>query len=152
MARNCEGGELKTISTQIIRTVLPEHFKQIFELLPNIKNLSYSVRDLKVWWIKNFNERTFRVWVETDDEEKIIQSFMIAQIVKPLLEDEVFIMLTYIDPHSDKGQEFMSGVEGWARTLGVKRISAYVNREALGFCHKYNFTEGNREIFKILEY
>ena len=143
---------MSIISTQIIRTVLSEHFKQIFELLPNIKNLSYSVRDLKVWWIKNFNERTFRVWVETDDEEKIIQSFMIAQIVKPLLEDEVFIMLTYIDPHSDKGQEFMSGVEGWARTLGVKRISAYVNREALGFCHKYNFTEGNREIFKILEY
>ena len=143
---------MSIISTQIIRTVLSEHFKQIFELLPNIKNLSYSVRDLKVWWIKNFNERTFRVWVETDDEEKIIQSFMIAQIVKPLLEDEVFIMLTYIDPHSDKGQEFMSGVEGGARTLGVKRISAYVNREALGFCHKYNFTEGNREIFKILEY
>ena len=143
---------MSIISTRIIRTVLSEHFKQIFELLPNIKNLSYSVRDLKVWWIKNFNERTFRVWVETDDEEKIIQSFMIAQIVKPLLEDEVFIMLTYIDPHSDKGQEFMSGVEGWARTLGVKRISAYVNREALGFCHKYNFTEGNREIFKILEY
>lgn len=138
--------------TEIIRTTDPDHFRQIFDLMANIKELSYSIRDFKIFWLKNFNARTFRVWVETDEEEKTVQSFMIAQIVKPLLEDEIFITLTYIDPHSDKGQEFMDGVEGWARTLGIKRISAYINRNALGFCQKYNFTEGNREIFKVLEY
>ena len=143
---------METETKILTSTTNKEHFKKIFSMIPKIEDCPYTPKEFLVWWIKSYNERHFRVWIETDEEEKEIYSFMIAQIVKPLLDDEIFIILTYIDPKSDIGHNLLGCAEGWARTTGIKKISAYIYRNPEGFCEKYNFSKGHTEIYKNLTY
>ncbi len=143
---------LTETSKVTISTTDAEHFKKIFSLIPKIKDAPYTEKEFKVWWIKNYLPTTFRVWIETDDDGKEVYSFVIAQIVKPMLDDEVFILLASGDPESGCGQELMDRVEGWARIKGIKKISAYIYRSPEGFCKKYSFSKGFTEIFKSLKY
>src|SRR3990167_4175603 len=144
------GMKLPDQQTSIIRTVDMFHVKQIFLLMEKIDNINYTTKEFKIWWLKNFNDKFFRVWVEVDEEEKVVKSFMVANIVKPIIEDEIFIVSTYVDSNSNKGHEFMECVEGWARVLGVRKISAFVSRGTDGFVRKYGFKTGFVEIFKEL--
>ena len=129
-----------------------EHFKKIFSMIDKVPGFPYTSKEFLVWWIKNYSEKYFRVWIEIDESQNEIYSFMVAQIVKPLLEDEVFIPITYVDPKSDICHEFLKCAEGWAHVKGIKRISAYVYRNPAGFCEKYNFSKGHTEIYKNLIY
>lgn len=140
------------ITNFLTSTTNPEHFQKIFSMVPHIEDAPFTMKEFKVWWVKNYNPQFFRVWIETDEDQKEVFSFMIAHIVKPLIENEVFILLTYIDPKSSMGHNLLGCVEGWARTMGIKKISAYIYRNVDGFCQKYKFQKGFTEIFKSLEY
>lgn len=137
----------------VISTKDTGHLKKISELIPNIKDADCNAKEFIVWYIKNFNENTFRVWIETDEEEKEVTSFVVAQVVKPLIEDEIFIPLSYISPDSkDAGKELLGRVEAWATSKGVRKISIYTKRSVEAYKKKYGFEYEFTSLCKKLNY
>lgn len=124
----------------IIQTSNPDHFKQIAEFVPKVRDVGYSKKEFLVWFLKNYDQENYRVWIDTDEDKKIVKSFVIAQIVVPLIDDEIFIPLSYVDPTSSIGPELLRRVEEWAKSRDIKAISIYIKRGQKAFEKKYGFT------------
>ena len=125
-----------------------KYFRQIADFIPKIKDVDYTPREFIVFLLKNFDERTFRIWIDLEGEK--VKSFLIAEIVKPLIEDEVFIPLSYVS--NGKGKEFYDRVEGWARIKGIRKISAYIRKGERGLEKKYGFKREFICVVKKLTY
>lgn len=134
----------------IILTKHPNHLKQICALIPKIKDTGYKPKEFMVWLIKN-NDQYLRIWVDIIDNE--VKSFIVAQVVRPLIEDELFITLVYVDPKSNGvANEFLKRIEGWAMAMGIRKLSTYVKSRSRAFREKYGFKFEHVGLIKKLNY
>ena len=118
-------------------TKSPKHLAQIAKMIPKIKNAPYTVPEFLAWAKSNdiLNDIYSRIWVNID-EEKNVDGFLIAQVVKPLLEDEIFIALAYGD---GVFKELLERVKGWAMSQGIRDISGYVRHGEKALNKVYGF-------------
>ena len=127
----------------LIATQDPEHFKQIAEMVPLVKDADYTPKEFKVWILKNYNPNLVKVLVDVDEVTNRVKSSIIDQVVRPLIKDEIFIPIAYIDPHSNGlGEAMWARLEGFARFKQAKKISIYTKSRVRSYSRKYGLKVG----------
>ena len=136
----------------LIATQDPEHFKQIAEMVPLVKDADYTPKEFKVWFLKNHDPKNVKVLVDVNEETNKVKSFMVAQVVRPLIKDEIFIPLAYIDPHTNGlGKVMWDRLEGFARYKGAGKISLYTKSRVKSYSRKYGLKVGFFCMEKIID-
>lgn len=127
----------------LIATQDPEHFKQIAEMVPLVKDADYTTKEFKVWLLKNYNPKLVKVLIDVDEETNRVKSFLVAQVVRPLIKDEIFIPIAYIDPQSNGlGRVIWNRLEGFARFKQAGKISIYTKSRVRSYSKKYGLKVG----------
>ncbi len=121
----------------LIATTDPKHLQQIAEMINKVDEVDYTPKQFKVWLIKNFDHKNTKAYVDINEAGEV-NSFVIAQIVTPLIDNEVFIPIAYINPQSNGlGKEIWARLEGFARFKGAKKISLYTKGRVKSYGKKY---------------
>ena len=127
----------------LIATQDPEHLKQIAEMVSLVKDADYTPKEFKVWLLKNNNPKNIKILVDIDEGSDRVNSFMIAQVVRPLIQDEIFVPIAYVDPHSNGlGKQMWNRLEGFARYKGAVKISLYTKSRVKSYSKKYGLKVG----------
>ncbi len=123
----------------LIATTDPLHLQRIAEMVGKVDEVDYTPKQFKVWLIKNFDHRDTKAYVDLNEAGEI-ESFVIAQVVKPLIDRELFIPIAYVKPNSNGlSKELWARIEGYARYKGAKKISLYTKGRIKSYRKKYGF-------------
>jgi len=122
----------------------------VMEMIKKSKIDGVDLAEMELFIRTNLGKKDIRLWISFNGDK--ITGFVLAYLVFPILKPEVFIAWTYIDPKEKKlGESFIRVVENWARSNGIKKISAFVRDNLKAFEEKYGFKLDYYGVSKILE-
>jgi histone acetyltransferase (RNA polymerase elongator complex component) len=139
---------------KIVETHDPLLLNEIAKRVKQIKGVDYTPEEFILYIVDGYADHTTKVFIAQDENDKYkMKGFVVASIVKPMKDKEIFVDLSWIDSKQNGlGKDLMKRVEDWARELKIKLITAYITKGLRAFKKRYGFKKKCILISKEVHY